>query len=815
MKRLLLVALCATVSMSISMGQPNLQDRLDDLVVQLNALGQALQAPVVAVPPVVPPVVVAPVPPVVSVPPVPPVPGGKPPKVKDPIKQAVAQFLAGLSSEQRAAFENLTPEERTTRLGQILTGSVKQQEPVEPVQIGGEQIVVEKPPFEIPAAPGGPGIPMPPAPPAPPAPGIKLPGKPVIAKPAKVLLPILSADELAAKSMEEKNRSDALFLQQFIELSQREFTKLSDMEAAFKSGFEALRNDEQFLKRAELDAFLKTNTGFLGTMNQEFSVDLGAKTARLLELYETFSQVKTSMLYQALIPLVSSCLFDAQKLNAQELELLSVSYVVAQRGVQPAKGEVGREAREKSDRVFIAAWQTLTDAQNGMNNVVRAINFVCMHPDFLLYQNMLWAGAEGSIERRLQSQDPLKGTLPLLLVLKMPQQFKLTFPVVSTTIKSHFFSIDEYEKNINNDLVKAAYEWQVKNSKTVELISLKDYVLGRLKTIKSLSQLRALFTQAEAKYPEQTKELHNELALAVAQLEVTNPKIDLSVLSSALHGLIGQDIPQDAKKIIENLIVTATKDRALVATVIDALKVKGDFGAQLVAQLEAQGNDIVAQQLKESLTNLYRTPRDIYDILVAHLADKTALADYQTSIIQRIKPYGILLGAFKYYADQYKRNPELIEQLKSNLGMIMKSINVIAHPQAQLGTGKSAAEEIAAKLPGIRAQLSSGKELVNLPYAPQLFDIAINNALVGKERSGYYTSQLTKYDFYKGLGLDGLLNLIKQDKNPQRVVEFLTQLVRNAQGVSIDSPAFIELMNDIQVALQGTYDKGIKPEYIE
>lgn len=147
--------------------------------------------------------------------------------------------------------------------------------------------------------------------------------------------------------------------------------------------------------------------------------------------------------------------------------------------------------------------------------------------------------------------------------------------------------------------------------------------------------------------------------------------------------------------------------------------------------------------------------------------------------------------------------------------MLIKSLGVIANPTAQLGAGKSATEEIQGRLFGVRELMAGRKELLGLPFAPELFDIAVGDNLIGKEKAAYYTRQLTKYDFYKGQKLLELLGYIKQEKNPEKVVAFVTQLVSQAQGVDINGQEFKQFMADVRQALQGTYDKGIDPKYIE
>ncbi len=671
---------------------------------------------------------------------------------------------------------------------------------------------VEPTPSPEPVEPTPPAPPAPPAPtppPPPPAGGGEVPPPPPVVKkePAAVTkkvvkkgkqaLPALSAAELASKSEEDKDRSDAAFLQAFYELSSREFENVVDMQDAITEIFGNLGAEESFLKRQELET-LRGENGLIMFLKRDFSLDPMAKRSKLLELYQKFDQEGHIGLIGPVAQMVNSCLFEAKGHNVvAQLEFICVSYVTAQRGLELLKEDVDLRTQEKSDMLYIATWKTLTKV-DGINGLVRKLNFLRMHPDFLKYQFMLWVAPEGSGDRNTQ-KDIYKGKTPLLIMLKSPFEFgKQSYKGAQTVFKKHLFAVELFDTQLDTTLIKNAFEWQVTNARPVLLVSMKDFVLGQLKKAKSITMLKSLFSQVLEKYPQDVAAIKDQVKEAIAQLEPTSAEIKIATIEGALQALTGSQVPEADSKNIEALITAEMKDKGLVFAINTALKVKRpeDFVPKLI---ELTQDLPVAPALKEALTGLYRTPNDIYELLLSQLANKQALKDVRDKILWKIKPYGLLLRAFKYFVEQYKQNPENKKWLEDNWKTLTNTISVLNAPSQlkQMGTGKL--------------------------YAPEIFNI---DQFTKQLKPDYYMGQLVisrPSEFVgalpkTGIYVDEQLNLLIKainDKNVDGVISFLTALVAKAQGVSVESAEFKQLMADVRQALQGTYDKGIEPKYIQ
>ncbi len=704
---------------------------------------------------------------------------------------------------------------------------------------------VEPTPSPEPVEPVTPLAPTPPPPPPPPSGTPVAPPPPVIGVPAAVtvgevepqegglaallqakklkkqgptpqavvqVLPALSAAELASKSQEDKQRSDAIFLQALHNLGSREFTSLNDMQDAIAAIFGNVGTNESFLKRPELEALLG-ESGLQNSLKKDFTLDPTSKKAKLLELFEKFNQEGHIGLVGPMAQMVNACLFETKKEYniIEQLEFICVSYVTAQRGLQPLKDTVELPEQRQSDLCtkkkvkeidtcvipgYIETWKTLKTAK-GIDGLVRKLNFLRMNPDFLKYQYMLWTGPEGDASRIIQ-KDVLKGQTPLLVLLKSPNEFgKQSYKTAQGVFKKHLFAVELFDNQLNIPLVKEAFEWQVANTKVVPFLSLKDFALGELKKVKTIATLKSFFNKVIQQYPEDVAAIKMQLQEAIAQLEPSSPAINVATIIGALQAVVGGQVPEADRLNVETLITAEMKDKGLVFAVNEAKNEKSSAG--FVTKLLELTKDLpVATALKEALSGLYRTPNDIYELLVSQLTNKQALKDVRDKILWKIRPYGLLLRAFKYFVDQYKQNPENKQLLIDNWKTLTNTIAVLNAP--------SQLDQLAGKL-----------------YAPEIFN---TDQFTKKTRSDYYTGQLKisreseisgakpKKGIYVDEHLDQLRKAI-DEKNIDAVISFLTALVAKGQGVSIDSAEFKQLMADVRQALQGTYDKGVNPEDVQ
>lgn len=775
--------------------QDRLKDRLESLVRNLQTLENNLAGKPAAAP--------------------------KPPKVKDPIKQLMAQFLASLTPDERAAFQILSDDEKRARLAQIFE-QPKTAQPGTPSSVTSPASEPTEPieptePSDIPAPPTPSAAPIapPPAPGLPPA-FIGTKPKPVAAP----VLPVLTPEQLAQKTDDEKNRSDAVFLEMLKDLATTEYLNSNRFKEIVGKALKDLRNKEQFLKRAELDALMQEKTGLFALLQKDFSVDKANANARLQELYETFTGMilRPDALFKTIITPLAACLFAPQRLSVRDIELLVVSSIVAQRQAPAVKGSenVTEAAQQSSDAAFLAVWDQFTKdkaatlaPENALNALARSLNFLRIQPAFILFGDMLWKGLEGTTQRGVQKGKKIS---PLLVFLFNPREFVTQPATGAVEIKRnaarHIFDLTLFENEIHNDSLKSALTWQLANTKPVITMSLPDFVRDRLQKVASLTQLQTLLKSVTNVYQGQLGERESSV-LQGLQTELAKSSLDAAKIVSGLTEL-APNMPQDLLNRLRDLVESDAQDKQVIAIVVDARKVPTQFKERILVASESM--PVLHDQLVQVLGSLYRTPRDVYLAINRAVKNKKSLIDNGItveSMYELIKPYGILLRIFDYFAARYQLIKEDPDKVKQNLAMLIESLNAVTSPMKYYSPKGSAAKTVSALKATAASSSEAGRALLDLSLAPVLLDVETNEQLLGVAKAGYYSEQLSatrrgssSMGIYESLA--PLTNLINE-RNAAGVINYLTDFVRKAQGIDVQSAPFIELMQRVQAALEGSF----------
>lgn len=651
---------------------------------------------------------------------------------------------------------------------------------------------------------GGPGAPPPP-------PAIGITSKPIIAKPS---LPILTAEELAHASDQEKKRSDAVFLSMLKDLASTEYVDTQRFEQVVRKAIKDVRNESNFLKRKELDGVLDPKMGLFTVLKKDFS---SGNNERLVELYDAFTKVKPEILLGSLLELLKRCLFDAALLSTRDVELFVISSIVSQRLSSNAQDEAAQNA---SDAVFILAWNAFAKDQeavfapeNAFNSLVRSLNFLRINPAFLKYEDMLWKGVEGSESRKTQKS---KNVSPLLVFLMNPTEFIQRAETGVTELKRnaarYLFDLSLYENTLSSNSLKSGLTWQLLHTKQQIFMSLADFVRGRLQKATTLNVLQSILKSILQVY--QGKLGEQEALVKRLQAEFENPSLDSSKIVHGFAQLAGS-LPESLSSSLKELIDSESRDKQIVALVIEAAKDRPHFQERIVAATIVLPE--LQAQFKTAYANLYRTPRDIFTVISRAVKNKKLLTDNGIKaelFYELVKPYGILLYIFDYYVKRYQLVKDDPAKVKLNIDMLIESLQAISNPKKYFSPGSADDKKIKNLKQAAAKSIENKRALLDLAVAPVLLDIIVNDQLLGTSNAGYYSDQLSstrnvhvgkdilsKAGIYENL--DPLIKMVKE-YNGQGVVDYITAFVNKAEGVDVRSAQFTQLMDAIKTALAGS-----------